>query len=276
MTKESEKIAVLRDKLEASELDSRSIDLLSAISDELRRLQKTRATIDLSLSDKLRHLDHRRATLLTKIQARRPLCAVMRDNEATVSSIVEPLALFLKEFQATVPSLGSTVLENLKANDDFTTVLEESVSERKSGDVMQQLFDVFRTSLEDMREDKAYFLTRLTTMNDIADAMGKYLETLVDTFEDTEDEDKEDDSANKVMLGHASMQLKKAAAPLQSALDAIDKVAQETSETGGKGKSPFHSAFKNFDQKANQLFNILSTIMKATKEMRSAVTRNIL
>lgn len=34
--------------------------------------------------------------------------------------------------------------------------------------------------------------------------------------------------------------------------------------------------FQNFDQKSNQLYNILSTVMKTTKEMESSVTRNML
>lgn len=33
-------------------------------------------------------------------------------------------------------------------------------------------------------------------------------------------------------------------------------------------------AFENFDQKSNQLFQILSTVMKSTKEMQSNITRN--
>lgn len=32
--------------------------------------------------------------------------------------------------------------------------------------------------------------------------------------------------------------------------------------------------FENFDQKANQLFNLLSTVMKSMKEMKQSVTRN--
>jgi len=34
--------------------------------------------------------------------------------------------------------------------------------------------------------------------------------------------------------------------------------------------------FENYDQKVNQLFNILSTVMKGTKEMQSSITRNML
>jgi len=36
------------------------------------------------------------------------------------------------------------------------------------------------------------------------------------------------------------------------------------------------TSFENFDQKANQLFNILSTVMKNMKETQSGITRNIL
>jgi hypothetical protein len=35
------------------------------------------------------------------------------------------------------------------------------------------------------------------------------------------------------------------------------------------------TAFENFDQKSNQLFNILSTVMKSMKEMQAGVTRNM-
>jgi coenzyme F420-reducing hydrogenase alpha subunit len=40
-------------------------------------------------------------------------------------------------------------------------------------------------------------------------------------------------------------------------------------------RSEFQTMFENFDQKANQLFNILSTVMKQMKEMQSSVTRNV-
>jgi len=36
------------------------------------------------------------------------------------------------------------------------------------------------------------------------------------------------------------------------------------------------TTFENFDQKSNQLFNILSSVLKSTKDMQSSVTRNIL
>jgi len=38
----------------------------------------------------------------------------------------------------------------------------------------------------------------------------------------------------------------------------------------------YETMFENFDQKTNQLFNILSTVIKTSKEMEDSVTRNIL
>lgn len=37
----------------------------------------------------------------------------------------------------------------------------------------------------------------------------------------------------------------------------------------------FKTEFQNFEQKANQLFNILSTVMKGIKEMKSSIERNL-
>ncbi len=34
--------------------------------------------------------------------------------------------------------------------------------------------------------------------------------------------------------------------------------------------------FENYDQKATQYYNMLSSVMKAQKEMQSSVTRNLL
>jgi len=66
----------------------------------------------------------------------------------------------------------------------------------------------------------------------------------------------------------------------------LEKVNQELNETIAalehemeevrNKRSEYQTMFENFDQKANQLFNILSTVMKSMKEMQSSVTRNLL
>ena len=53
-------------------------------------------------------------------------------------------------------------------------------------------------------------------------------------------------------------------------LEELDHVA------GGTTPQEETTAFENYDQKTNQLFNMLSTVLKGRKEMQSGVTRNIL
>ncbi len=45
--------------------------------------------------------------------------------------------------------------------------------------------------------------------------------------------------------------------------------------TSSSNSERFETEFQNFNQKANQLFNILSTVMKSIKEMKSSIERNI-
>ena len=53
-------------------------------------------------------------------------------------------------------------------------------------------------------------------------------------------------------------------------------ILKEIKEMHNAHSSQASTAFENFDQKANQLFNILSTVMKNMKEMEMGVTRNLL
>jgi endonuclease III-like uncharacterized protein len=59
---------------------------------------------------------------------------------------------------------------------------------------------------------------------------------------------------------------------IQSELDSINGIGEDIRTD----RQEATRAFENFDQKANQLYNMLSTVMKSMNEMRSAVTRNLL
>ena len=59
---------------------------------------------------------------------------------------------------------------------------------------------------------------------------------------------------------------------LEYELDEFNKIRRQNQ----KNNEDYSSHFENFDQKANQLYNILSTVMKSMKEMQSSVTRNTL
>lgn len=48
------------------------------------------------------------------------------------------------------------------------------------------------------------------------------------------------------------------------------------SQLSANRRQEFNTQFENFDQKTNQLFNILSTVLKNEKEMQNGITRNML
>jgi methyl-accepting chemotaxis protein len=50
---------------------------------------------------------------------------------------------------------------------------------------------------------------------------------------------------------------------------------RDESETIRNKRQKASTAFEDFDQKANQLYNLLSSVMKAMNEVRMGVTRNI-
>jgi len=54
------------------------------------------------------------------------------------------------------------------------------------------------------------------------------------------------------------------------------KEPEEDMESVRNKRQEYQTMFENFDQKTNQLFNILSTVMKSMKEMQQATTRNLL
>jgi uncharacterized protein YukE len=65
------------------------------------------------------------------------------------------------------------------------------------------------------------------------------------------------------------------AGSIESAGDWIDKLESQM-ERERALREEFNSAFENFDQKTNQLFNILSQVLKDMKEMQTAIMRNLL
>lgn len=55
-------------------------------------------------------------------------------------------------------------------------------------------------------------------------------------------------------------------------IESINAIREEVRSDRMKAKE----AFESFDQKSNQLYNLLSTVMKSMKEMQNATIRNML
>lgn len=63
-----------------------------------------------------------------------------------------------------------------------------------------------------------------------------------------------------------------AVAEISRNIKGLEARAEETRDK----RQEYQTMYENFDQKANQLFNILSTVMKNMKETQSSIVRNIL
>jgi hypothetical protein len=59
--------------------------------------------------------------------------------------------------------------------------------------------------------------------------------------------------------------------PSELTVDELSQVAG-----GGNLRVAYNTSFNQFDQKSNQLFNLISTVIKSENEMSSGITRNII
>jgi len=306
MKNKIEKINVLNNKIKTSNLDVDSIEFLSKIAGELSKFQDKVAKEAYippsqngfsSLRNTMQHLEQSRSALQIRIQKRQHVCSAIKTNESIINSTMGHFTAFLKEFTTALPNLSKykeILFQNLNTNKEFNEFFEQYITSESidpKGDVMSALFHVFKESIEQTNEDKQYFLSKLADMNEIAEAMSDYLKELNEAFVDTEAEvgseggGKGNENRNKGMIGYANIKITKATASLQNALkdfgkwvkDKQDREREEREEREERKKrGAFQSMFENFDQKTNQLFQLLSTVIKSMKEMQSGVIRNLL
>lgn len=170
---------------------------------------------------------------------------------------------------------------NIKSHKEkqFISILAEHMI--PASDIMASLFHIFRESIEQTNEDKKHFLEKLTTMNEISEAMGNYLKELTNAAASLpcSNEKKvkiklrrfimnDDNSENQEQSTYVIITKEDLDVEISNLVLLLEETRNKRQETA--------TMFENFDQKANQLFNILSTVMKSIKEMNSSVTRNIL
>ncbi|MED5464441.1 MAG: hypothetical protein VX699_07295 [Myxococcota bacterium] len=159
--------------------------------------------------------------------------------------------------------------------------------------VHELLFLVFKESIQETNNDKTYFLKKLKEYNDMGDDISSYLRELVDASQElTEKTDgmkadaaqkekvsvdvKEFDLSTLNKDGHlvaTSDEVKKVD---RTALNDHMKNVESMQETVRNKRQMASTSFQNFDQKANQLYNLISSVMKSMNEMRSGTIRNML
>ncbi len=142
-------------------------------------------------------------------------------------------------------------------------------------------FMVFRESIAQVEENKKYWLSRMKETNEISEAISDYMKEINDALLHLQGSKKK---KAKMKLRNFKIEDDDEATTIQPSV--VELTANELNKEISKIESDRETVrnkrqlattqFENFDQKANQLFNILSSVMKAIKEMSSAVTRNML
>ncbi len=218
----------------------------------------------------------------------------------------------MEEYKAAVTSLNNLVangaqyastergqLTDLNANADminYTHDFQQKMAALEAafpgGNVMEVLYLVFRDSIRQTNEDKKYFLIKLQEYNKMAEALSDYLSELVNESQRLSDEASGAKYPEKVTI---DIQTKKFdTTTVNSSGEAVQiggnskktvdraslndtiKDVESMQETVRNKRQMASTAFQNFDQKANQLYNLMSSVLKVMNEMRSGTTRNML
>lgn len=172
----------------------------------------------------------------------------------------------------------------------FQNTMAEFETESQ-GNVMELLYLVFRDSIKETNEDKKYFLIKLQSYNAIAESLSDYLSELVRDSEDlsnkaigTEEPDKVTthvtvktfDTSTVNAEGKGVVKDEEAKVVTRSGLNDTIKGVEAQQETVRNQRQMTSTAFQNFDQKSNQLYSLLSSVLKTMREARSGAIRNML
>lgn len=159
-----------------------------------------------------------------------------------------------------------------------------------NGNIMELLFLVFRESINETNEDKRYFLGKLQDFNKIAEGLTEYLGELSDKALELSEKgvgqaypskvpiDIEVKSFDLTTLGAdgkiAQVGPTEHKTVTQAGLNAEIKDVEAAQETVRNNRQMASTAFQNSDQKANQMYNLIASVLKSKNEMYMGVTRN--
>lgn len=195
-------------------------------------------------------------------------------------------------FQNAVGAMTTMLEDASPANQEAALKAATGVKALDEGlNIYELLFLVFRESIDQTNKDKAYFLAKIQECNDMAEGLSDYLGELVDKSQELSEASEGEKKPEKV---HIDVEVKRfdltgldskgELAPLstdtkrlkRSSLSDEIKHVESMQETVRNKRQMASTSFQNFDQKANQLYNLMSSVLKATNEMRSGTVRNML
>jgi hypothetical protein len=179
---------------------------------------------------------------------------------------------------------------------EFLSQMRALESVYPNGNIMEVLFLVFRESIKETNEDKKYFLIKLQEYNKMAEELSDYLSELVEKSQQLSDASVGQKYPDKIHIsvetkefdlstlsapdanGKQSLMVKKTQTHAldRAGLNDTLKFAESMQETVRNKRQMASTAFQNFDQKANQLYNLMSSVLKSLNEMRGGTVRNML
>jgi hypothetical protein len=195
-------------------------------------------------------------------------------------------------FSAAVQAGNNAFTNPTPANNaEFITKMKAVEAQFPNGNIMEVLFLVFRESIQQTNEDKKYFLVKLQEYNDMAEGLSKYLDQLVTDSQRLTDAGKTEKYPEKTIIpvtvrsfdlsaldpkGNLVQTSQEVKPTDRASLNDTIKNVESMQETVRNKRQMASTAFQNFDQKANQLYNLMSSVLKSVNEMRSGVVRNMM
>ena len=291
-----QKIEQVREKLKQSE--ARLVALLSKQEQQeqqeqqfqVQRMSRELIQFDPVVDEELADFVLKREAELSGVQTRGGMVASSRTrilaplSESSRTSVSgfrkQTAAVGLKDAIAHIEAVG----QGAKPNSELVaTAILNSVESHQQNDAMATLFMVFRESIQEANADKAYFLSRLQEMNQIAEALGDYLRELNDGLASGQGcgEDSGPQEADLRVLDSDHRKLAEQILEERAWLSGVDGIKrtirqlQQMESQVRQRRGVVSSQFENANQKSTQLMNMLSTVMKTMNEMASGVIRNL-
>jgi hypothetical protein len=197
-----------------------------------------------------------------------------------------------ENFQGAVGALNGYVQNPTQQNlEGFAEYMNRIEAEQPNGNIMEVLFLVFKESIQETNEDKKYFLKKLSMFNDMAEELSGYLEYLTDMSQElsAKGEGKKYPEKEYITIETKRFDLSGVGPDGKLATTKVEdkrverqglssevKNVEGMQETVRNKRQTASTAFQNFDQKANQLYNLLSSVLKSLNDMRMGTTRNML
>jgi len=196
------------------------------------------------------------------------------------------------EFKASVGALQKYQYNPTPANlNNFASKFTALMDANPNANVMELLFLVFRASIEDMNKDKEYYLYKLQDYNKMAQSLSDYLQYLTGVSQDLAAQSVNNSKANEIGIDYDTKSFDLTCLKSDGSVFSADTGTKHTTRSGldnelkkvesdqttvSNERELASNAFQSFDQKSNQLYNLLASVVKVMNDMRTSTVRNMM